>query len=167
LNNNELVQAASAAASRCLKDKGHIALVDVFMEMGKLSPKQHDDWRMGRVPCLEAVLQLNLSKINTVCRTVHENSKKGKLKASWTGYMKWGKGACRPLRFTKSGNAQLERLWATHYLLPVKAALPGVTVDSSEEKQVEAVAVIGGPGASPLKKAKEAKKDPSESKDFL
>ena len=33
-----------------MKAKRHIALVDVFQKMGKLSRKKHEDWRMGRLP---------------------------------------------------------------------------------------------------------------------
>jgi len=38
------------AATHCLKAKRHIALVDVFIEMGKLTREQYEDWRHGRVP---------------------------------------------------------------------------------------------------------------------
>lgn len=122
MNRHELEAAALAAANRCLKTKGYIALVDVFMAMDKLTPAQHEDWRMGRKPCLEAVIQLNLSQINVVCCAVHDSAARGKLKPSWTAYVKWGKGNRTSLRFSKSGAPQLERHWATHYLAirPVK-----------------------------------------------
>jgi hypothetical protein len=123
MNNQELEKAALQAADRCLKGKGHIALVEVFLEMGRLTKKQHEDWRMGRVPYLEQILGMNLSKITTICRAVHASAVRGKLKASWTAYVKLGKGARTPLRFTKSGDPKLERLWATHYLMP-KATVP-------------------------------------------
>ena len=83
---------------------------------GKLTRPHHEDWRLGRTPYLERVIQLNLTQINEVCRAIHASARKGKLKASWTSYVKWGKGGRPPLRFTKSGNAELERHWATHYL---------------------------------------------------
>ncbi len=88
------------------------------MEMGHLSKKQHDDWRMGRVAYLEQIIALNLNKITAICRAIHASAARGKLKPSWTAYVKWGKGARTPLRFTKSGDPKLERLWATHYLMP-------------------------------------------------
>ena len=116
MNRHQLETAALSAANLCLKAKGFISLVDVFLGMGKLTRTQHDDWWMGRIQCLESVIKLNLSQISVVCRAVHSSARKGKLKASWTGYVKWGKGNRTPLRFTKSGDVQLERLWATHYL---------------------------------------------------
>ncbi len=118
MNRTDLRQRALNAADHCLKTKRHIALVDVFIEIGRLSRQDYDAWRHGRVPYLERVITLNLSQINEACRTVHANSRKGGLKASWTAYVKRGKGSRPPLRFTKSGNAVLERQWATHYLSP-------------------------------------------------
>ena len=98
--------------------RSYISLVEVFLEMGKLTRESHEDWRHGRIPYLEKVIQLNLSQINAVCRAVHASARKGKLKGRWTAYVKWGKGGRPPLRFTKTGSPELERLWATHYLHP-------------------------------------------------
>lgn len=120
MNRTELERAALDAASRCMKSKRHIALVNVFMEMGRLSQKNHEDWRMGRAPYLERVIELNLSRINDVCRAIHASARRGKLKPNWTAYVQRGKGGRPPLRFTKSGDPNLERQWATHYLMPVR-----------------------------------------------
>jgi hypothetical protein len=38
------------------------------------------------------------------------------LKESYTAYMSWGKGTKRPLRFSKSGDSQVERHYSTHYV---------------------------------------------------
>jgi hypothetical protein len=105
-----------AAADRCLKARGYIALDEVFREMGKLDAKQWDEWRRGRVPYLERVIRLNLSQINAVCRAVHASARRGNLKPSWTAYVRWGKGPRLPLRFTKSGDPHLERAWATRHV---------------------------------------------------
>jgi hypothetical protein len=116
MNLPELETKALAAADRCLMSNGYIALDDVFLELGALDTKLREDWRFGRVPCLEHVIRVNLSKINAVCRAIHASARQGNLKASWTAYFGWGKGPRRPLQFTKSGDPKLERVWATHYL---------------------------------------------------
>jgi hypothetical protein len=121
MNRRELEQSALRAADRCLKAKGHISMVDVLMEMGKLSRQDYERWRLRQVPYLERVLQGNLAQLNAVLRAVQGNSANGHMKASWTAYMSWGKGKRQPLRFSKSGDPNLERAYATHYLLP-KAA---------------------------------------------
>jgi len=130
MNRIDLGQAALDAANRCMKAKRHIAFVDVFMEMGKLPPKSHEDWRRGRVPYLERVIELNLSQINVVFRTINASARRGKLKPSWTAYVQWGKGGRAPLRFTKSGDPNLERRWATHYLHPSLAVRQAVNQTS-------------------------------------
>jgi hypothetical protein len=144
VNRRELEQAAVSAAHRCLKAKGYISMVDVLLELGKLSREGYKRWRFRQVPFLERVLQGNLAQLNALLRAVQANSAKGKLKASWTSYMFWGKGKRQPLRFSKSGDPNLERVYATHYLLPRPA--PGA-------KQALALADVGStareaPGAT-------------------
>jgi len=39
-----------------------------------------------------------------------------KLKPSWTGYSSWGKGRKIRLRFSKSGDENIERAYATHFV---------------------------------------------------
>jgi hypothetical protein len=145
MNREQLEVSALAAADRGLKARGYIALDEVFREMGKLDAKQWEDWRRGRVPYLERVIHLNLNQINAVCRAVHASARRGNLKPSWTAYVKWGKGAQTPLRFTKFGDPQLERVWATRYIRispkPATTKTPGTAVADSPD-QVE-----GGVGA--------------------
>jgi hypothetical protein len=132
MNREQLEVSALAAADRCLKARGYIALDEVFREMGKLEAKDWEDWRRGRVPYLERVIRLNLNKINDVCRVVHASARRGNLKSSWTAYVKWGKGARTPLRFTKSGDPYLERVWATRHVRispkPAATNTPGMAV---------------------------------------
>jgi hypothetical protein len=118
VNRRELEQAALQAADRCLKAKGYISMVDVLMELGKLSREDYERWRFRQVPFLERVIHGNLAQLNAMLRAVQINSARGNMKASWTAYMSWGKGQRQPLRFSKSGDPNLERAYATHYLLP-------------------------------------------------
>ena len=118
MNRRELEQAAIDAAGRCLKAKGYIAMVDVLMELGLLSREDHQRWRIRQVPFLERIVHGNLSRLNAVLRAVRANSVRGNLNASWTAYVSWGKGRRQPLRFSKSGDPNLERAYATHYLTP-------------------------------------------------
>jgi hypothetical protein len=125
MNRRELEQAAIDAADRCLKAKGYIALIDVLRELELLSREDHERWRFRQVPFLEQVVHGNLSRLNAVLRAVRANSLRGNLKASWTAYMSWGKGKRQPLRFSKSGDPNLERAYATHYLLQRQLLAPG------------------------------------------
>jgi hypothetical protein len=40
------------------------------------------------------------------------------LKPSWTAYSQWGvKGRSIPLQFSKSGDSNIEEVYATHYVM--------------------------------------------------
>jgi hypothetical protein len=133
MNRSELKQAALSATGQCLKEKGYIAMVDVFMVMGKLTKEDYERWRFRQVPYLERVIRMNLSKISEVLRAVRDNSRKGELKPSRTVYVSWGKGKRQPLRFSKSGQRVIEELYSTHYLKPRKPVAEAVTSDPRSE----------------------------------
>jgi len=86
------------------------------MEMGKLSGKDYENWRFQRVPYLEKVITINLSKINLILRTIQKNAQNGGLKASKTVYTSWGKKSRTLLRFSKSGAPHLEQTYSTHFV---------------------------------------------------
>ena len=83
-----------------------------------LSREDHERWRFRQVACLEKVVQGNLTQLDIIVRAVRNNSLKGGLKPSRTGYTSWGKGRRQPLRFTKTGNPFLDEAYATHYVSP-------------------------------------------------
>ena len=132
VNRRESEQAAIGAADRCLKAKGYISMVDVLMEVGKLSREDYERWRFRQVPFLERVLHGNLAQLNVMLSAVQTNSARGHMNASWTAYMSWGKGKRQPLRFSKSGNPNLERAYATHYLLPRAAPATNQALASTD-----------------------------------
>jgi len=115
MNRQELQTELGSAAGQLLREKGYISYPDLFIALGYLSRSDYDNWRCRRVPYLERVIKTNLIRISFIMTAVRKNSLNGKLKASWTAYLSRGKGAVR-LRFSKSGNPQIEQLWATHYL---------------------------------------------------
>lgn len=118
MNRQQLETKLSSVTTKLLQEKGHIAFVDVFMELGTLDPKEYENWRMRRVPYLEKVITMNLSKISFVIKTVRKNCRNGKCRESWTGYKSWGKAQKVALRFSRSGEASIERTYATHFLKP-------------------------------------------------
>jgi len=107
--------------------------VDVLIDMGKLKKSDYEDWRFGRTPFLERVIQLNLSSLNFLHSSFASYCAKIGLKPSHTAYMRWGKGPKHMLRFSKSGDHNLERAYSTHYL--TKAAVMARSAPSSTEQQ--------------------------------
>ena len=122
LNRADLVKQMNQASSQLLHEKGYISFVEVLLRMGKLTNEQYEAWRFRKLPCLEQAITMNLAKINHLLRTFHRNARKGGLKASKTAYVSWGKGPKIPLRFSKSGDPNIEEAYATHFLWPKKPA---------------------------------------------
>ena len=69
-----------------------VAPIDVLVGMGLLTPKHIEDWRRGRVPYLERVINCNLPRLSRILRILRFHAHDLNLKPSFTAYMRWGKG---------------------------------------------------------------------------
>ncbi len=116
MNNMELRKKVYAAMYALIKEKGVASPAEVLIAIGVLPKEKYEDWRFGRIPYLEKVCQVNLGKLATINHEIRVFARKNDLKPSWSDYRKWGKGNRIRLRFTKSGDEQLERFYATHYV---------------------------------------------------
>ena len=122
MNRRDLEKKLSPITSKLLKEKGYISLIDVFIGLDYLTEKDVESWRMKKIPYLEKCIKVNLGRISFIVKTVRNNCMKGKLKESCTSYKSWGKGAKINLRFSKSGNRNIEEVYATHYTKQIKQA---------------------------------------------
>jgi len=100
-----------------------VAPVDVLIGMGLLTREHHEDWRRGRVPYLERVINCNLTRLGRLLRILRFHAHDLNLKPSWTAYMHWGKGPRQRLRFTKTGEPKVEEAYATHFVWPGKGPI--------------------------------------------
>ena len=116
LSRKQLQAKLGTVTSELLKEKGYISFVDVFMKLGYLDPKDYENWRMKRVPYLERVIKINPGEINFIMKTVRRNCLCGDLNPSWTGYKSWGKGRKIELRFSNTGEPNIEKTYATHFV---------------------------------------------------
>ena len=116
MNNKELYNKVQSAMYTLIKDKGIAAPVDVLILVGVLSKEDYERWRHGKVDYLERLCKINLSKLSTINHEIRVYARKNNLKASWTDYRTWGKGSKDRLRFSKSGDENIEKLYATHYI---------------------------------------------------
>ena len=121
MNDGELIAKVNSSMYHQIQERGYAAPVDVLMDVGVLTKQKYEDWRFGKVPFLEASCTMNLNKLSLIMKTVRQYASKNKLSPSPTVYKQWGlktKGH-RPvvrLRFSKSGNPDIEAAYATHYL---------------------------------------------------
>jgi hypothetical protein len=116
---DKLYPKVTAAVHKILKGGRVVTPVGVMMEMGYLRKDQFEDWRFGRVSCLERVISCNLSKAQRVLMILKYHSQECGLKQSSTIYKKWGEGRKQLLRFSVSGSPFMETLYATHYVAGV------------------------------------------------
>ena len=93
-----------------------VAPVDVLLEMGNLTPKHHEAWSRGHVPSLERVFAGSLSKANRILRLIGFHVHDLNMLPRRTVYHQWGQGNNRLLRFSKSGNEDIEDAYSTHYV---------------------------------------------------
>lgn len=108
------------AVSALLRRGKVVAPVDVLVGMGLLAPDRLEDWHRGRVPYLERVIQCNLSRLSRLLRILRFYAHGLKLVPSTSVYMRSGKGPGRRLRFTKTGDSNLEEAYARHFVWPGK-----------------------------------------------
>jgi len=116
-----------------------VAPVDVLLEMGYLKKRDLEDWRHGRVAFLEKVLAGNLSKASRVLRLIALHVHDLDMRPSQTAYHQWGKGIHRRLRFSKSGEPNIENAYSRHYLWDrspeaKQAAIAGAATPPEQEK---------------------------------
>jgi hypothetical protein len=109
-----------------------VAPVDVLVKMDILAPKDLEDWRFGRVPYLERVIRGSLAGLSRLLPILGFLCHDLNLVPSNTVYVKSGKGLRTPLRFTKTGQARLVKLYARHFTWPGKGSFhpPGENSDA-------------------------------------
>ena len=113
---NEMLSRVREAMAVVLRRNGYVSVVDVLVEMKRLTPAHLEDWRFGRIPYLERVVQGSLGKRSLIGREIRSAAQAQGLTPSFTAYRKWGKGPKRTIRFSKSGEASVELAYATHWL---------------------------------------------------
>ncbi|MFW5804202.1 MAG: hypothetical protein ACOCWG_03115 [bacterium] len=116
MNNKEIEKEVKRLVHQNRYEKGFVCAVDILMQLNYLTKKDYEDWRFGRVDYLEKVCNVNLSKLTLINKLIRKYSTELDLKDSWTGYNKHGKGIKHRLRFSKSGNKNIEDRYATHYI---------------------------------------------------
>ena len=100
------------------------------MEIGVLPKQKYEDWRFGRVDYLERVCMVNLRKLSFIMRQMRVYAQKTGLKPSFCYYKQWdvkkknsqGHRPVIPLRFSKSGDLEIEKWYATHFVDSKEAA---------------------------------------------
>lgn len=104
-----------AAAATALARQGYVSPLDVIVGLGWLPVTTVARWRQGRVPYLEAGVQANLARISEAMKMFRAWAQANHLYPSETAYVTKTPSRA-PLRFSKSGDATIERLYRTHWV---------------------------------------------------
>jgi hypothetical protein len=124
MTDRELIGKVHSAVYHQCQSRGYAAPVDVLMDISVLPKKKYEDWRRGRVDYLERVCTVNLRKLSLIMHQIRVFAQRNGLKPSVTVYKQWavkkksGQGH-RPvirLRFSKSGDPDVERWYSTHFI---------------------------------------------------
>ena len=118
MNRQELSAKTKQAIVEIINSKDFITPIDIFVALQYLKEIDIEEWRNKKVPYLEKRITGNLGKTNHVLREIAKYAKDLHLKPSNTVYKSWGAGNKVTLRFSKSGDSNLERAYSTHYVKP-------------------------------------------------
>jgi hypothetical protein len=105
------------AAEATLAEHGYVSPIDVLVGLGWLHPWRVDEWRQGRLDCLERAATVDPEKLNGAMRLVRRYAHDRGLVPSETAYLARTRDR-RSLRFSTSGGAAAERAYRTHWLSP-------------------------------------------------
>jgi hypothetical protein len=108
------------AVSEILVQGKVVAPIDVLVRMDLLTPAQVVDWRRGRVPYLERVIQGNLTRLGRLLRILRMHAHELNLVPSQAAYVRHGGGRAQRLRFSKTGEPGVEEAYARHFVWPGK-----------------------------------------------
>jgi hypothetical protein len=120
-NEAKLRRKIAAACSAAIAKNGYVTAIDALLATGWLRPEKVEEWRRGRVPHLEQAIVASLPKISAAMRVFRSLAVSEGWRPSETVYVSWTRDR-RRLRFSKSGNPNLERAYRTHWLPPTSHA---------------------------------------------
>jgi hypothetical protein len=104
------------AVFQILKVKKFVAPIELFRALGLIDEKQIEDWRFGRIPYLEKAIKCNLTKASRILQIFRYHVRDLNMIPSTAIYKKFGKGPKIILRFSKTGEKNIEEAYSRHFL---------------------------------------------------
>ncbi len=128
MNEKQLIKAVHNSMYQQWKKHGYATPVDTLMDCGVLAKEKYTDWRNVRIPYLEKVCTANLKKLSFIMYQMRVFAQKNNWKCSFCYYKQWGvkkkngqgHKSVIPLRFSKSGNEDVEKWYSTHFVVAEK-----------------------------------------------
>mgnify|MGYP006964447114 CR=1 FL=1 len=114
MNRQQIEKKTAAVIEKQLYQRGYATVEDSLIQMGWLEAKYLTQWRKGQVPYLEKVCCTNLSKLSYFMKQYFAYAAKKGYKLSQTKV--YQRKTKKLLRFSKSGNASIERRYSTRII---------------------------------------------------
>jgi hypothetical protein len=105
------------AAEAALAERRVVSAIDMLVGIRWLTPAELARWRQGRVRDLETVVQVNPDKLTAAMAIFQGWARDQGLRPSETSYLARSRDR-RPLRFSRSGDEDIERAYRTHWVSP-------------------------------------------------
>ena len=125
MSRGSLNRRVTQAAEAVLAEQRYVSAADVLVGLGWLTASHIDRWRQGRIESLESVTPVEPNKILAALAAFQSWAQDRRLSPSETEYVARTRDR-RPLRFSVSGDAAVEREYRTHWVSP---DLPERTVE--------------------------------------
>jgi len=124
-----------------LQSRNFVTPIEVFISMELLERRDVENWRAGKIAYLEQVVRCNLSKASRILRILRFHAHDLNLKPSMTVYKRKTAGGRIPLRFSKSGEKNIDEAYARHFVRLGKSTVRGALdaeheVDSREVSEL-------------------------------
>src|SRR5216684_3142528 len=116
-NRKKLSDRVIKAAEVALAARKYVSPIDVLVGIGWLDPGAVKRWQQGQFDHLEGAVQTNLPRISEAMKLFRSWATAKGLIPSETHYVAQTPSR-RRLRFSRSGNPTIERLYRTHWVAP-------------------------------------------------
>lgn len=113
-----LMPLVSEVVAEILETGDVVTPLDVLLRLEIVEADQVERWRQGGLPYLERGITTGLARVARVLRLTAEHALALGLTEVSGKYLRRGKGPNRRLRFSKRGDAESERAYATHFVRP-------------------------------------------------
>ena len=114
-NRKRLSERVIKAADAALATQKYVSPLNVLVGIGWLDPGAVKRWQQGQIDYLEAVIRTNLPRISEAMKLFRSWAAAQGLTASETHYVARTPSR-ETLRFSKSGNPAIEKLYRTHWI---------------------------------------------------
>lgn len=104
------------AFDEIFKNNNFISPLLIFKSLELLNYGDIEKWEKGNIPYLEKVIQCNLSKASRILRIISFHAHDLNMKRSITVYRRKIKGKVLHLKFSKTGETNIEKAYSTHFL---------------------------------------------------